>query len=79
MQPLPHAFPGPVPSSHPSSRVFTPPGRQQPSGMGLVTMDYFVLLARVGPIPSPFPADMLRSPAQPQMIQSGASRHISHV
>ena len=54
--PLPHPFPGYVHPSHPSSRVSTPPGHQQPSGAGPLDPhpcgDRVVLLARVAPIPS---------------------------
>ena len=43
--------------SHPSSRVFTPPGRQQPCGAGRLDPHpsgyRFVRLARVAPIPPP--------------------------
>ena len=43
--------------SHPSSRVYTPPGRQQPCGAGpmdpLPSGDRFVRLARVAPLPPP--------------------------
>ena len=52
--------------SHPSSRVYTPPGRQQPSGAGPQdphpSMDRFMLLARVAPILSPSAAHLARSP-----------------
>ena len=81
--PFPHSFPGPVPSSHPSSRVYTPTGCQQPSGARPQhphpSGDRFVLLARVAPLPSPCPALMVRSLDQSRMILSGASGHISHV
>ena len=69
VRPLSHHFLGPVPSFHPSSRVYTPPGCQQPSGAGLLTVDRFVLLAWLACIPSPFSAQMLRSLDQPRMIQ----------
>ena len=43
--------------SHPSSRVYTPPGRQQPCGAGPQdphpSGDRFVRLARVAPLPPP--------------------------
>ena len=56
VRPLPHSFSAPVPSSHASSCVYTPPGRQQPSGAGPQdphpSGDRFLLLARVAPIPS---------------------------
>ena len=43
--------------SHPSSRVYTPPGRQQPCGAGPLdphpSGDCFVRLARVAPLPPP--------------------------
>ena len=65
--------PGPNPlgcfaaPSHPSSRVYTPPGRQQPCGVGPLdphpSGDRFVRLARVAPLPppplSPVPPPML--------------------
>ena len=42
---------------HPSSRVYTPPGRQQPRGAGPLdphpSGDRFVRLARVAPLPPP--------------------------
>ena len=45
--------------SHPSSRVYTPPGRQQPCGAGPLdphpSRDRFVRLAWVAPLPSPPP------------------------
>ena len=69
--PLPHPVTGPLPAScgfpirrgccaapfHPSSRVYTPPGRQQPCGAGPLdphpSGDRFVRLALVAPFPSP--------------------------
>ena len=43
--------------SHPSSRVYTPPGRQQPCGAGPLdphpSGDRFVCLARIAPLPPP--------------------------
>ena len=75
--PLPHPVTGPIPTSrgfpippgcraapfHPTSRVYTPPGRQQPSGTGPLdphpSGDRFVRVARVAPFlpppPSPVP------------------------
>ena len=54
--PVPHPCPSSVPPSHPSSCVYTPPGRQQPRGAGPQdphpSGDPFVLLARVAPITS---------------------------
>ena len=68
--PLPHPVTGPLPAScgfpiprgccaapfHPSSRVYTPPGRQQPCGVGSLDQhpsgDRFVRLALVAPFPS---------------------------
>ena len=45
--------------SHPSSRVYTPPGRQQPCGAGPLdphpSGDCFVRLARVAPFPTASP------------------------
>ena len=56
----------PCPPCHPSSRVYTPPGRQQSSGAGPQdphpSGDRFVLLARVAPIQSPSTAHSARSP-----------------
>ena len=64
--PVPHPCPSPVPPSHPSSRVYTPPGRQQPRGTGPQdphpSGDRFVLLARVAPIHSPSSAHSAHSP-----------------
>ena len=59
--PVPRPRPNPVgfcaAPSHPSSRVHTPPGRQQPCGAGPLdphpSGDRFVRLARVGPLPPP--------------------------
>ena len=69
--PMPHPVTGPFPASrglptppgccaarsHPSSRVYTPPGRQQPCGAGPLdphpSGDCFVRLARVAPFPPP--------------------------
>ena len=65
VQPVPHPCLSPVPPSHPSSRVYTPPGRQQPRGTGPQdphpSGDRFVLLARVVPILSPAAAHSARS------------------
>ena len=64
--PVPQPCPSPVPPSHPSSRVYTPPGRQQPRGAGPQdphpSGDRFVLLARVAPIHSPSSAHSAHSP-----------------
>ena len=69
--PLPHPVTGPMPASrgfpiprgycaapfHPSSRVYIPPGRQQPCGAGPLdphpSGDGFVRLALVAPFPPP--------------------------
>ena len=59
--PVPRPQPNPLgccaAPSHPSSRVYTPPGRQQPCGAGPLdphpSGDRFVLLARVAPLPPP--------------------------
>ena len=63
--PVPHPCPSCVPPSQPSSRVYTPPGRQQPRGAGPQdphpSRDRFVLLARVAPIHSPASAHSARS------------------
>ena len=57
LSPLPHPVTGPVRTPHPSSRVYTPPGRQQPYGAGPLdphpSGDRFPHLARVAPIPHP--------------------------
>ena len=71
--PVPHPCPSPVPRSHPSSRVNTPPGRQQPRGAGPQdphpSGDRFVLLARVAPILSPASAHSARpSPHVPVRV-----------
>ena len=77
--PLPHPVTGPFFAS----RVYTPPGRQKPSGAGPQephpSGDRSVLLALVTPVPSPCPALMERSLDQSRMILSGVSGHISHV
>ena len=71
--PSPVPRPRPIPlgcraaPSHPSSCVYTPPGRQQPCGAGpldpLPSGDHFVRLARVAPLPppplSPVPSPLL--------------------
>ena len=63
--PVPNPCPSPVPPSHPSSRVYTPAGHQQPRGAGPQdphpSGDRFVLLARVAPILSPASAHSARS------------------
>ena len=77
--PLPHPVTGPLPASrvfsiprgccaapfHHSSRVFTPPGRQQPCGAGPPdphqSGDRFVLLALVAPFP-PLPLSPVPCP-----------------
>ena len=59
--PVPRPQPNPlgccVTPSHPSSRVYTPPGCQQPCGAGPLdphpSGDRFVRLARVAPLPPP--------------------------
>ena len=61
--PSPLPRPRPIPlgcraaPSHPSSRVYTPPGRQQPCGAGPLdphpSRDRVVRLARVAPLPPP--------------------------
>ena len=69
--PVPRPRPNPLgccaAPSHPSSHVYTPPGRQQPCGAGPLdphpSGDRFVHLARVAPLPppplSPVPSPML--------------------
>ena len=66
--PVPRPRPNPLgccaAPSHPSSRVYTPSGRQQPCGAGPLdphpSGDRFVRLARVAPLPPP-PATPARS------------------
>ena len=70
--PLCHPGTGPVPAAHPLSRFYTAPGRQRPSGAGLRTVDRFVLLARVAPIPSSF----FRAPVS--RSQGAVVRPLSH-
>ena len=61
LSPVPRPWPNPpgclAAPSHPSSRVYTPPGRQQPRGAGPLdphpSGDRFVRLARVAPLPLP--------------------------
>ena len=63
LSPVPRPWPNPLgccaAPSHPSSRVYTPPGRQQPCGAGPLdphpSGDRFVRLARVAPFPPPSP------------------------
>ena len=52
--PLPHSVTGPVPASHPSSRVYIHRAATNPVARKYLRVDRFVLLARVTPIPSPF-------------------------
>ena len=69
LSPLPRPRPNPLgcraAASHPSSRVYTPPGRQQPCGAGPLdphpSGDRFVRLARVAPFPPPSPLPRPRS------------------
>ena len=69
LSPVPHPWPNPpgclAAPSHPSSRVYTPPGRQQPRGVGPLdphpSGDRFVRLAQVAPLPPP-PLSPLQSP-----------------
>ena len=84
--PAPSLFPVPRPRpnplgrlaapSHPSSRVYTPPGRQQPCGAGPLdphsSRDRFVCLARVAPFPPPSPMP------RPQPIPLGCWPAPSH-
>ena len=58
LSPVPGPWPNPpgclAAPSHPSSRVYTPPGRQQPRGAGPhPSGDRVVRLARVAPLPPP--------------------------
>ena len=61
LSPVPRPWPNPpgclAAPSHPSSRVHTPPGRQQPCGAGPLdphpSGDRFLRLARVAPLPPP--------------------------
>ena len=59
--------------SHPSSRVYTPPGRQQPCGAGPLdphpSGDLFVRLARVAPIPPPPQSWAASSPDVPVRVR----------
>ena len=69
LSPVPRPWPNPpgclAAPSHPSSRVYTPPSRQQPRGAGQLdphpSGDRFVRLARVAPLPSP-PLSLVPSP-----------------
>ena len=71
LSPVPRPLPNPpgrgAAPSRPSSRVYTPPGRQQPCGAGPLdphpSGDRFVRLARVAPLPSPPP-----TPVPPPML-----------
>ena len=57
LSPFPLPVTGTVPTPHPSSRIYTPLGHQQPFGAGPLdphpSGDRFVRLARVAPIPPP--------------------------
>ena len=61
LSPVPPPWPTPpgclAAPSHPSSRVYTPPGRQQPRGAGPLdpdpSGDRFMRLARIAPLPPP--------------------------
>ena len=63
LSPVPRPWPNPLgclaAPSHPSSRVYTPPDRQQPHGAGPLdphpSGDRFLRLARVAPFPPPSP------------------------
>ena len=80
LSPVPRPWPNPpgclAAPSHPSSRVHTPPGRQQPRGAGpldpLPSGDRFVRLARVAPFPPPFPVP------RPRLIPPGCRAAPSH-
>ena len=67
----------------PSSRVFTPPGRQQPCGAGpldpLPSGDRFVGLARVAPFPPPSLSPVLRPRPNPQGCCAAPSHPSSRV
>ena len=71
LSPVPRPLPNPpgrgAAPSRPSSRVYTPPGRQQPCGAGPLdphpSGDRFVRLARVAPLPPPPP-----TPVPPPML-----------
>ena len=80
LSPVPRPWPNPLgclaAPSHPSSRVYTPPGRQQPCGAGpldpLPSEDRFVRLARVAPFPPPSPVP------RPRPISLGCRGAPSH-
>ena len=80
LSPVPRPRPNPLgwraAPSHPSSRVSTPPGRQQPCGAGPLVLhpsgDRFVRLARVAPFspfsPVPHPSLILWAVVRPHPI-----------
>ena len=80
LSPVPRPWPNPprclAAPSHPLSRVYTPPGRQQPRGAGPMdphpSGDRFVRLARVAPFPPPSPVP------RPQPIPPGCRAAPSH-
>ena len=80
LSPVPRPRPNPLgclaAPSHPSSRVYTPPGRQQPCGAGPLdphpSGDRFVRLARVAPFPPPSPVP------RPRPIPLGCHAASSH-
>ena len=83
LSPVPRPRPNPLgccaAPSHPSSRVYTPPGRQQRCGAGPLdphpSGDRFVRPARVAPLPPP-PSLLCRRPCCPS--HPGPSRGPSH-
>ena len=80
LSPVPRPWPNPLgclaAPSHPSSRVYTPPGGQQPHGAGPLNPhpfgDRFVRLARVAPFPPPSPVP------RPRPIPLGCCAAPSH-
>ena len=76
LRPRPNPLGCLVALSHPSSRVCTPPGRQQPCGAGPLdphpSGDRFVRSARVAPFPPPFPVP------RPRPIPLGCRAAPSH-
>ena len=80
LSPVPRPWPNPLgclaARSHPSSCVYTPPGRQQPRGAGPLdphpSGDRFVRLARVAPFPPPSPVP------RPRPIPLGCRAAPSH-
>ena len=87
LSPVPRPRPNPLgcraAPSHPSSRVYTPPGRQQPCGAGPLepfpSGDRFVRLARVALLPTPSLSHVARPRPNPLGCRAAPSHPSSRV